>query len=1135
MGCHLKKTQTVNAVIAGTSSDVALDCKGGPSRWFVHSQRFRVSFQKKLLMFWLAILLSQSKGLVSERRTAGVKTCFVLATLLMLGCQPESTTKSNATRPTAVPPSGVRTGPAATPPPAAIESAIQSAIDRGEFKSAESMVVSAMLAVPTDPRLHGLLGDLRNSQQAYDAALAAYGDAIELLESDADSDATVASAKASGTLRSEMLTSLRTKVAQVFMAQGRPYDAVTQMQTVVTKNPDHADSRKDLIGLLSWTGQQAKATPHLQWLVQRGLGDVSQLGLLANLSRSQASAELCKQALAKVPSDHRPHYGLAMTEVSTANWASISDRCERVLRTHPDFVPALVLATRAAVERHDEEMLSRIADQDKPASYFDQSRAWTAWGLWAEQKKDLPRATAALLKSISIQPDDGETLSALTRVLASSGNMEASKIVADRLTTVNFLNETIDGLASWKNNSQAEAVKMSDALLRLGRPWEAIGWLREASKMFGQPVDDLRSRYAAQHAELTGSTPWQIPSFTIEQQLKNTPVDLLSWRPEANDQAIATLLSVSNRTDSLAHVGRQDRGSIMSGEKSLIDEYRLVDEAFVRGLDHVCRVMPDGKPVEGGLWIWQSSVGGAGVIDFDLDGHSDLVLTAADGDPGKRNSTANSLFRNRGGNFVDVSAVSGLADVGCTQGVGVGDYNADGFADCIIANIGGNRLYRNNGDGTFTDVTAECLTETDRGSSNRWTSSIAMADVNSDGIGDFVEVNYCAGQSPYTQRCFVKDGSRHRSCQPLVFPAEPDRVWLGSGDGTLSPAIGDRFKTTSPGRGLGLVVGQFDALPGLDIFVANDMTANHFWTASDRPGDQPIDRWEEQAIIRGLASDSRSQPQASMGIAAADVDGDLDIDFSLTHFTNEYNTLYRQITPGFFVDATVSAGLADATRPMLGFGTQFADLNVDGRPELIVANGNVDDFSHQGDGFRMPLQLFAPENEGRWRLVDGKQIGPGFGDDVLARAVANLDVDRDGRVDFVVSHLSEPTRLWINRTGPMKRSLSIRLVGRDCDRDAIGTTVMVTSADGTAIGQRMSGNGYQCSSEPLIRFAIPTATTVIDATTAGSTVKALVDWPDGSRQTVSLSIPAESGSQNETRSAGEWLIVQGESVAFELR
>lgn len=1069
-------------------------------------------------------VLSHARSTLATRTSSAFSLRSVVlaggmsAWLAMLGCQPEPEPSSRSGPPDVA----VSQTPVAASQAVPSKSQIESSIDRNQFDVAESMLVSALLASPSDATLHGLLGDLRMNQHKPDEALAAYRDAVDLIASSGDSSKAW----------TELSIALQTKIAQVHMAEGRPYDAVAQMRRVVTANPSHANSRRDLVGLLSWTGMQADAKPHLQWLVQRGLGEVKHLGLLANLSRSQASAELCRQALAKVPADLRPEYGLAMTEVAEAKWDSIARRCDRVLQKHPDFTPARALLTRAAVERNDSETLRRIAQHQKSDEYFDQSRAWTAWGLWAEQQSDLPRATAALLEAIRIEPNDGEALSALTRVFAKGGNLEASKVVADRLTKINLLNETIDSLGSWKNNSQVDAIKMSDTLLELGRPWEAIGWIREAAKMFNQPVNDLKQRYTDQHAKLSGATPWQLPEFTVDHRLASMSFPIAKWRPESNDPAIATLLNLSPSAEmnsGLADASNANR--LPDPPSSSSDHFRLENQAIVRGLDHVCRVTSDGGPVQGGLWIWQSSIGAAGVIDFDLDGFSDVVLTAADGDPGKRNSTANSLFHNRGGQFVDVSAVSGLADIGFTQGVGVGDYNADGFADCMVANIGGNRLYRNNGDGTFSDVTDEAmldapasvggpLDDVTPSGSPRWTSSIAFADMNADGIGDFVEVNYCAGDAPYTQRCFASDGGRHRSCQPLIFPAQADRLWLGRGDGAFAPVNDDAFRTDSPGRGLGVVVGQFDDRAGLDVYVANDMTANHFWTPIGNQADRgqdvgTFDRWEEQAIIRGLASDGRSQPQASMGIAAADMDGDLDLDFSVTHFTDEYNTLYRQISPGFYVDATVAAGLADPTRAMLGFGTQFADLNVDGRPELLVANGNVDDFAYQGKRFRMPMQLFALGDSGRWHQVDGKRVGGGFDNDVLARAVATIDADRDGRVDFVVSHLSEPTQLWVNQTRSQKRPLAIRLVGTHCDRDAVGATVTLTSTDGTAMAQRMSGNGYQCSNESLLRFAVPRP---------DKSVTVNVAWPDGRRQTMTL----------EPTSSDEWLIVQAADVAFPL-
>ena len=262
------------------------------------------------------------------------------------------------------------------------------------------------------------------------------------------------------------------------------------------------------------------------------------------------------------------------------------------------------------------------------------------------------------------------------------------------------------------------------------------------------------------------------------------------------------------------------------------------------------------------------------------------------------------------------------------------------------------------------------------------------------------------------------------------------------------------------------------------------MTANHYWSAAGERS-----RFTEQAAPRGLAFNARSLSQASMGIAADDIDNDGDLDFYVTHFADDYNTLYEQVYAGVWSDKTAKYRLAEPTLRMLGYGSQWLDVNGNGKQELLVANGHVDDFSHNDKAFRMPTQLFR-------RTESGSYEGLEAADDVLARpklgrALALADIDRDRRVDAVITHLFDPVSVLVNRSPQQNESIEIRLVGTEVHRDAIGAIVQLQSEEQVATKWLLGGNGYQCSNERTLRFAW---------IFGEQTVTARVTWPDGKVQ-----------------------------------
>jgi hypothetical protein len=394
-----------------------------------------------------------------------------------------------------------------------------------------------------------------------------------------------------------------------------------------------------------------------------------------------------------------------------------------------------------------------------------------------------------------------------------------------------------------------------------------------------------------------------------------------------------------------------------------------------------------------------------------------------------------------------------------------------------------------------------------------WTSSVAIADVDGDGNADIIDVGYCGGKLVFEHDCLDEKLNQPRSCSPLAFEAQRDRIWRGMGDGRFEDASGLWLGPHEPGRGLGLVVGQLDATAGLDIYIANDMTANHYWSISTETDHERF-QLSEQAMLRGLAVNERSVSQASMGIAASDADNDGDLDFLLTHFSDDYNTLYEQIGSGLWADRSRKAGLVEPSLSMLGYGTQWLDCDNDGTVELFVANGDIDDFSHVGRRFKQPAQIFLRLPEGHFVELPIHSMGNYFLRDHLGRAVVTLDANRDGSTDLLITHLFEPVSLLINKTVADSKSVRFFLRAYDAHRDAIGCRVTVKFGPQTQTQFLLAGNGFQCSNERVLTFGVGKANQVD---------RVVVDWPNGDQNTYSGIL-----------SGNDYLLIQGTLEAFDL-
>ncbi|HEX6987147.1 MAG TPA: VCBS repeat-containing protein, partial [Planctomycetaceae bacterium] len=576
---------------------------------------------------------------------------------------------------------------------------------------------------------------------------------------------------------------------------------------------------------------------------------------------------------------------------------------------------------------------------------------------------DLRVAARCFWESVRRVPAQRRGNYQLGQVLVSLGE-EAGHEFAERAGKLYELTQLLDEVLRTEGRSESAFRAVTNLTEATGRAWEAYAWAAAAAEAFPDS--------AWPHATLARLAPVVA---------ENPPHTL----PAAN---LALKHDYSGFPDHRELLRSVTGGSEPQAGAPVVSSILFEEEADA-GIDFVYENGHD--PSTKGARMFEQNGGGVAVLDFDLDGWPDLYFTQGakwvHGAPASTPTPGlvDRLYRNDGGRrFAEVTPVAGLGDPGYGQGVSVGDLDADGFADLYVANIGVNRLYRNNGDGTFTDATEESGLE-----GQAWTASCVMADLNADGLPDLFDVTYVTGPDVYEAIC------NGRACSPRIFEGLPDRLHLNQGDGTF--AFVPNATPTTDSKGLGVVAADVGSRGRPSLFIANDQVPNHF--LRNLPSDDPSNiRLQEEGFVTGLAFDGEGLPMACMGIAADDADGNGLLDFFVTNFKDESNTLYLQDAPGLFVDATVPAGLKAPSVPFVGWGTQFLDADLDGEPDLVVVNGHVDDYRDEGGEYHMRPQFFRNTGGGRFvELFD--EAGAYFGRKYLGRGLARLDWNRDGRPD----------------------------------------------------------------------------------------------------------------------------------------
>lgn len=470
--------------------------------------------------------------------------------------------------------------------------------------------------------------------------------------------------------------------------------------------------------------------------------------------------------------------------------------------------------------------------------------------------------------------------------------------------------------------------------------------------------------------------------------------------------------------------------------------------------------------------------GGVGWSDFDRDGWMDLYFAnGAVLDP-KSDSPrvpGSRLYRNRRGQtFHDASDVMGAGNGGYGQGVSVGDFNADGFADVFVSNYGRDVLYAGNGDGTFTDLTAESGI-----GDPLWSTSGAWLDANSDGLLDLYCANYMNVTLSNNQVCYY--GDKPGYCGPGKYDGLRDALWLNSGDGRFREASEELGLAAPPSKGLAVCVIDLDRDLKPEIYVANDMESNLLFTRSSTEG-EVSNKWKEIATTAGAAVGGDGLNEASMGIAAADYDNDGLPDLYLTHYYQMKNTLYHNLGGLLFEDDSYRTNVAATSYAYLGFGTIPLDANSDGRMDVFIANGHVLGPAIEPNAMTPQLLLNLPSG---FEDVSAS-AGSYFRDVWIGRGVAGADFDNDGDLDIAVSHIDRPVSLLRNDCVNGGSFLGVELV--DSSRTLpLGARIRVIQDEKVQEQTQSAGGSYLSTGDSRLLFFIADAECEVEVT-----------WPDNS-------------------------------------
>jgi tetratricopeptide (TPR) repeat protein len=835
-----------------------------------------------------------------------------------------------------------------------------------------------------------------------------------------------------------------------WLAQSGDLSAAEQkLKGLLKSYPAAVPALKLLVEVYHAQGRRWEASRYLDRLIR--LGNFSTPDLMHSIDfREPVDPEALRTAaMTFAPTEPYSQLGGLRILANADRWRDALGPLRQLVQSRPDLLEPWIWYGEALLETQAWTDLATWNAQ-RPEGYANHPEYWYVIGRWLQHQRESASAARALCESLRLDRRHVASMQALSECLMEMNEPDLAIDVrqeAGKLVKIKDLSQQIQRGLGKREEFLAIADlyrELNDSVAAFG--WDAVLLVDEQKPITPELMERQKKLRAGEKSENRLLTRLPIDRWPMPDTSNATTIPAIEPRPITEVGAMPIVLR--DVADGLGLTARYENGA-----------------------------------AEGRGWTTHEGLGGGvSAIDYDRDGWPDLFYSQAGDVPTSATPQylPKQLYRSIGGKrFVESASASQMADLGYGQGTGVADIDQDGFQDLLVAELGAIKCFRNQGDGTFEQTPILQAPAT-----SYWNSAIQAADINGDGLPDVIQCNYIDGTDFLTRVCQSSADSKLLFCHPKRFEPGRSRVLMNQGDGGWLLADDPWQPSLVDGYALGALITNLDQQHGNDVFFANDVSPNHLLLSQSMPAGTA--ELVESAMRSGVAVDALGRAQACMGVACGDQNRDGLLDLIVTNFRFEVSTLYLQVSPGVFRDGTRISRLGESTLEWLSFGCQLTDLDNDGWLDFIAVNGHIDFL----DPWQMPPQVLH-NRKGQFEWLRKPSPGAYFDVDNVGRSLTMLDYNRDGRMDFAITHLDRPTALLANESPIGNHFVQLELVGTRSERDATGAMVHVQSGDERWVAPMSVGDGFYGTNERVVHVGMGTADR-IDAME--------IVWPTGERE-----------------------------------